>query len=231
MALHFRPMLTVFSALAFAALISLGVWQLHRLEWKEGLIAKTEARTHAEPIAFDEATNRISDGEDLEYQPVRISGEFRYDLEAKVFGVFDGVAGAYLFTPLVHHGRIVYVNRGFAPQDALESGDVGRPQGEVEITGLLRYPERPKPPASWFQPKGQSADGLWFIRDPLQLGARNSLDPVPYYVDSFASSGAKWPKGGTTQIDFPNNHFQYALTWFGLAAALLGVWLAYTFQS
>ncbi|MFQ5561946.1 MAG: SURF1 family protein [Parvularculaceae bacterium] len=230
MTFRFRPLLTAFVAAGLAGLVALGVWQLHRLEWKQALIARIEARVHAEPIAFDDALSRIAAGEDMEYQPVQISGRFQPDLQERIFGIYDGAAGAYVFTPLVSDDHVIYVNRGFAPERVFKEGAVSEPSGRVEATGLLRYPESPSPPASWFRPKGQTASGLWFVRDPLRLGAQAGIAPSSYYIDSFATVGPEWPKGGTTRLDFRNNHFQYALTWFGLAAALLGIYVVFSFE-
>jgi len=230
---QFRPVLTVFSLAGLGVLISLGVWQLKRLEWKEGLIAKIEARTEAPPIAFEEARARAEAGEDMEYTPVKLTGRWRQNSEAMVFGSYEGMAGIYLFAPVQSVGAndLVYVNLGYLPQsmgDWPAHAPLYLTPGQTEIVGLFRYTEEATPPASWFQSTDQSPDGLWFVRDPLRFAEVAEIETSPYYIDSFAREGAKWPKGGTTRLDFRNNHLDYALTWFGLGAALCGVWLAFS---
>lgn len=224
---HFRPILTVFSALALAALIALGTWQLKRLEWKRDLIAKVEARVEADPIPFEEALARAEAGEDMEYTPVKISGAWRERGHASVFGSYEGAPGVYAFAPLnIEGGGVIFVNRGFAPQAANEVVPAGA--GENNVAGLLRYRESLSPPASWFRPQQKSVDGLWFVRDPLAFAADAGVDALPYYIDQFAVPGREWPKGGTTRLDFSNRHLGYALTWFGLALTLIGVSAAFS---
>ena len=213
-------------------LISLGGWQLKRLQWKLSLIEKVEQRLGATPVAFEEAVRRAAAGEDMEYAPVRVVGSVREAARARVFGSYEAAPGYYYFAPLTGPGgRDVYVNFGFVLQSI---GDVplldeGRDAaGPLEITGLFRGVEKPSPPASWFQPVEQSVDGLWFIRDPVRFAQSSGIATRPYYIDSFAMEGREWPKGGTTRLDFNNRHLEYALTWFGLAATLIGVWLVFS---
>lgn len=239
MSFRFRPVLTVFVAAAFAGLVALGLWQLERREWKLDLIEKSEARIAAEPIDFDEAVARARVGEDMEYQPVIVAGVYAHDLEAPVFGTLDGKPGAYIFTPLdapdtqTGGRRFIYVNRGFVPQKLLapETRPEGEVRGDVKVRGLFRYAERRSGFAKLLGADDQPDQNLWFLRSPQKLAARHNIDTVPYYVDS---SGAEnlgaWPRGGTTQLDFFNRHLEYALTWFALAGALLGVYAAFSLK-
>jgi len=101
----------------------------------------------------------------------------------------------------------------------------------VRVEGLLRYAERRRGFEKWLAPVDQPEDNLYFVRDPAVLAERRQIDASRYYVDSFGrESAAPWPKGGLTRVDLPNRHFEYALTWFGLAAALLAVFIAYSFK-
>lgn len=232
MKFRLRPGLAAATAIGLAILCSLGAWQLKRLAWKNDLIARTEARLAAAPISFDEALARAAAGETMDYQPVFLEGTYAHDLEAGVFGTYDGAPGVYVFTPLrVGDGApaYVYVNRGFFPQrlrEAAARAD-GSPAGNLRVEGLFRSAERKRGLEQWLAPKDQPQDNLYFVRDPRILAAAWRIAVPPYYVDSFGrEQAAAWPKGGVTRITFPNRHFEYALTWFGLAAALLGVFIA-----
>ena len=231
---HFRPVLTLFCLAAIACLCALGVWQLDRLAWKKALIEQVESRLGQPAISFEEAVRRAKAGERMEYAPVTVMGVVRADQAATVFGTYEAAPGGYIFVPVsTASGGIVYVNQGFVTQGVLKDGVPADGSGEEEtetITGLFRYREQPAPPASWFQTQGKSADGLWFIRDPLAFAEHENLSASPYYVDQFAVNGREWPKGGTTRVEFSNRHFEYALTWFGLAATLAGVWLVFSLQ-
>jgi surfeit locus 1 family protein len=228
-ALRFRPVLTLCAALAMGVLVALGAWQLHRLEWKRELIAQVEARVNAAPVPFVDAVRLAEAGEAMEYAPVTLDGQLRSDKNARVFGTFEGAVGAYEFVPIeTESGARIYVNLGFTPQAHLNNIETA--SKTETITGLFRYPEKPAPPASWFQSVKKSVDGLWFVRDPVAFAREAGIDAPAYYIDRFAVEGRDWPKGGTTRLDFNNRHLEYALTWFGLAATLAGVWLAFSLQ-
>ncbi|WP_425410801.1 SURF1 family protein [Hyphococcus sp.] len=226
---QFRPVLTMCVMLALGLLVSLGIWQLQRLEWKRDLISKVDARISAEPIPFSEAERRANSGEDMRYTPVSLAGVLDFDNTAIVFGANDGRVGAFYFTPLkIAECEFIYVNRGFAPQ-SINPAPVAESSGP-SVTGLFRYAERLAPPASWFRSREQSGDGLWFVRDPTLFAEKAGIATAAYYIDQFAVPERQWPQGGTTRIDFSNRHFEYALTWFGLGVALIGVWCAFSLQ-
>jgi surfeit locus 1 family protein len=239
MSFRLRPGLTLATALALAILSSLGVWQLQRLEWKRGLVAQMTERLSADPVPFDNAIIREAAGENMEYQPVFLDGAYAHDLETGVFGTYEGAPGVYVFTPLdaadpaTGGRRFIYVNRGFAPQEfrdpATRAG--GEVAGEIRIEGLFRHAERRRGFEKWLAPEDQPQDNLYFIRDPKILAARHSIETPDFYIDSFGRENrGPWPKGGLTRVDLPNRHFEYALTWFGLAAALLGVFAAFSLK-
>jgi len=224
---QFRPVLTVFVLASLAILVSLGTWQLKRLQWKEALIASVDARVHSEPIPFGEALARAEAGENMEYQPVTLEGAFLPEGDAKVFGSYDGAPGAYVFMPVdAGLSKLVYVNEGFAPQGMADAEDTA----PRTIVGLFRSTERPSPPASWVLPQGRSDDGLWFIRSPQEFAAAVDRDAFAFYIDEGPVAGREWPKGGTTRLEFSNRHLEYALTWYGLAAALIGVWIVFSLK-
>lgn len=228
MKFQFRPGLAVATLIAFAILGALGTWQLHRRAWKEALIASVEAREAAAPIAFDAAFARARAGEAMEYQPVYLDGAYDPAREAHVFGVRNGVAGYYVFTPLVRPGAPdVYINRGFLPDaERARAAQVG---GAVRVSGILRAPQRLTAIENLVAAKDQPQDNLYFARDPARF--RGAADFAPYYIESDGrENGAAEPQPALSRADFPNRHLEYALTWFGLAAALVGVYLAYSFK-
>lgn len=225
----------VATLIAFAVLVSLGTWQLQRKAWKDGIIARIEARAHGEPGALaPEASWPQWRAEDDEFRRVAMTGRFLADKEAPVHGLMSGQRGAplqgyYLFTPLERpDGSIVIVNRGFVPTelrdparrpDGPASG--GPAPGEVTVTGLVRAPER----RTWFVPENDPSRNEWFVRDVAEIARARGLERVaPFIVDADAAPNpGGWPKGGQTLLALPNAHLQYALTWFGLALTLVGV--------
>jgi surfeit locus 1 family protein len=237
--------LLVPAILAFAVLIALGIWQIERKAWKEGLIASLTERLATPPIALPAATawpqlDRSSD----EYRHVKFSAAFDNGREALVFAaasafrpdVADLGPGFWVFTPArLVDGGIVIVNRGFLPdgrQDA-KSRAAGELSGSVDIMGALRWPDA----RHWFTPNDDPAHNLWFTGDPVSIAAAKGIgqggDAVaPFYVEQETPvPPGGLPLPGKLVVDLPDNHLQYALTWFGLAAVLAGVFISWAVSS
>ncbi|MGI9401627.1 MAG: SURF1 family protein [Rhizobiaceae bacterium] len=211
-----------------AVLSALGFWQVQRLHWKESLISQVEARRLSEPLSLAQMEERWAKTGDVDYWPVKFQGIFDHSAEQYFYTTHKGKVGWNVYTPVdLDHGRKIFVNRGFVP-DALRSpesrGD-GQLSGKQEITGLARNPLAEKP--NRFIPDNDLAENIYYwksLDEMMQSAGLEADDLVPFFVDAGDSpvSGG-WPLGGTTLISFSNNHLQYAVTWFGLALALLGV--------
>jgi surfeit locus 1 family protein len=213
-----------------AMLIALGNWQMRRLAWKEGLIAAIAERTHAAPVSPADAEHR---GEDIQYFRVKARGKLLNDKELHfyAFDEKDGV-GWHVLTPLqLADGAVVFVNRGFVPDELKDAAKrkAGEPAGEVEIVGLVRKPET----AGSFTPANDVAKNVWYRRDlPGMSAAVLGTDRarlLPFVIDAELEprNPGGWPRGGVTRLELPNRHLEYALTWYGLAAALIGVFAAF----
>ncbi len=223
---------------ALAILTGLGTWQLQRMAWKEDLIAQIEARAYGEPGAIvPEADWPVWRADRDEYRKVRVTGTFLHQFEAPVYGLAPGerqgapIQGYYILTPLkLPSGGTVIVNRGFVPTDLKdpETRAQAQPQGEVTVTGLVRAPEI----RNTFTPADDPSKNTWFARDPQAIAAARKLERVaPFLVDADASPNpGGWPRGGQTPLTLPNNHLQYAVTWFGIALTLIGVFTAFAWR-
>jgi surfeit locus 1 family protein len=233
--------LLVPAIIAFAILVGLGAWQLQRKTWKEGLIAALTERLAVPPQALPPARTwpELEPASD-EYRRVSFTALFDNAKEALVFAsasafrpdVADSGPGYWVFTPArLADGSTVIVNRGFVP-DAKKDAK-SRPQGEVSgpvtLVGTLRWPDG----RHWFTPADDAAHNLWFVRDPAAIAAAKGLGSVaPFYVEQETPA----PPGGLPQpgkliVSLPDNHLQYALTWFGLAAVLAGVFISWAVTS
>ena len=228
MRVSFRPLpvLTIACAILFAALVALGAWQLQRLSWKLGLIAQVKNNMASAPLSLDEA---LAMGAGAEYHRVRLAGRFDNAEEAYVFGT--GVEGAPVFHVLVPfttvEGRIVLVDRGIVPRDLRDRSmrRTGLIEGRTVIVGVWRTPT----PAGSFTPAPNLAQRIWYSRDVAGIARADKVrlaTPVIVEADSTPNRGG-WPKGGQTEVNFRNEHLQYAITWFLLAAGLIAVYLAY----
>ena len=223
---------------ALAVLIGLGFWQLERLEWKEALIARVDARTAAPalPLPPESEWPTINAADD-EYRRVTVTGRFHHENEAHVYTIVSEKPGRYagpgywVMTPLeLASGDFVIVNRGFVPVDRKDPStrQEGQVDGPVTITGLLRMAEE----GGYFAPDNDPARDAWFRRDPAQIAqARGLARAANFTIDADATPNpGGLPQGGDTRVVFTNNHLQYAVTWFGLALALVGVFVAFARQ-
>ena len=226
--------------LALAAVcVFLGSWQMQRLAEKEALVAAVDARLTAPPIPVPPKESWASlPVEDLVYQPVELTGAYRYTQTMTVFtsladpkGRYSG-PGYWVMTPFqLQDGGTVFVNRGFVPQQYQETAALGDLHGEdpgiVTIVGLFRTPEA----AGMMTPEPDMSNRIEWVRDPARLArlADPALAPIaPFYVDLPAGPAGELPQAGETVVSFPNNHFGYALTWYGfaiVAVVMLGFWL------
>jgi surfeit locus 1 family protein len=226
------------AAMGLAVLTGLGFWQLERLAWKEDLIARVEARTKAPavPIPAEADWPSVSASRD-EYRHVSASGRFQHAREALVYTVLSEPKGRFLgqgywvLTPLeLANGAIVIVNRGFVPLERKDPATrrEGQIEGPVTVSGLVRMPEIP----NWFTPANEPVRGAWYRREPAEIAGHFSLVRVaPFMIDADATPiPGGLPQGGETRLVFPNTHLGYALTWFGLALALLGVFSVFARQ-
>lgn len=229
------PVLVVLPCLA--VLVGLGVWQLQRLAWKEALVATVEARVHQPPQPAPAEPDWPSVTYDAdEYRHVTASGRLQNDKEVQVYALVDtapdgsGGPGYWVLTPLVQpDGATIIVNRGFVPLDrkAPASRLAGQIDEQLTITGLLRMPEE----EGLFTPENDAAKDSWYTKDPDAIAAaKGILRVAPFIIDADATPNpGGLPVGGLTRVTFPNRHLEYALTWFGLAATLLGVFAAFAF--
>ncbi|MFP5075896.1 SURF1 family protein [Rhizobium sp. YIM 134829] len=226
---------------ALALLVSLGTWQLQRLHWKEGLIAAIAERRSAPPASVDEIASHAGEGAGegegsaIDFRAVTVSGTFRHAGERHFFATYQGRTGFYVYTPLaLDDGRLVFVNRGFVPYEQKEPATRpgSQPDGAVTITGLARARLDAKP--SWVVPENDLSKNIFYWKDLAAMTTSDGLDPgrvLPFFIDADATPNPSGlPIGGVTQFDLPNNHLQYALTWYGLAAALLAVSALFLFR-
>lgn len=228
----FPWLLTVLAVVAMAVLLSLGTWQVQRLAWKEALVATIDARVAAPPKPLSEIEASNAAGDDIDYQPVEASGEFVHADEQFYFATHDGQSGWFVYTPLaLGGGRFVFVNRGFVPYDRKDQATrlPGQIAGKVAVQGLARVAPTEKP--SSILPDNDPAKNVYYWKDLHAMEAQAGLAPasvLPFFIDAGpAANPGGLPVGGVTIVSLPNNHLQYAVTWYGLAAALAGVFAAW----
>lgn len=219
----------VLALAGLAVLLSLGVWQWERKAWKEALIEQIASRSTGAPVSIDAVIAEQQRSGDIEYRRVSVAGRFRHDLERYFFAAAPGQPGWHVVTPLVlADGRIVWVNRGFVPDTLKEPQRraVGQVPGVVTVVGLVRTTV----PPDTFTPANDPARNMWYRRDVAALDRSAGVESLPFLIEADATPvPGGWPKGGITRVFLSNRHLEYALTWWGLAATLVGVFSAFAY--
>jgi surfeit locus 1 family protein len=218
-----------------AVLLSLGAWQLQRRFEKLALIATLEERLAAAPVPLPPQARweGLSPDRD-EFRRVTLTGVFDLRDQAQVFASGSPLrkdvsgTGAWMFAPLKSAaGDTVVVNRGFVAQG--QDATPSYASDPVTLTGYLRFPEAP----GWLTPHADRSKRLWFVRDHLAMAqALAWAEPTrvaPFYVDLESPAPPSGiPKPGPLVVSLKNDHLQYGITWFLLAAAVsiaFGFWL------
>ncbi|NJR13605.1 MAG: SURF1 family protein [Phyllobacteriaceae bacterium] len=231
-------LLLIFSAAAFCVLIALGTWQWQRMIWKEGLLATIEQRLAEPPVPFDAIVALNDSGQPIEYRPVSVSGRLLNEHEQFVLSTYNGLSGWHVYTPLEvagMDGAVVFVNRGFVPYDMREPAKraEGQMDSLINIEGLARQAPGQKP--SSIVPDNDPANRTYYWKDLSAMTTAAGLDEgevLPLFIDKTSKlPDGLLPVANVTQVDLPNNHLQYLITWYGLALALAGVVVAYVIKA
>jgi surfeit locus 1 family protein len=225
----------LFTLIGVTFLVGLGVWQLERKAWKEALIDAIARRMNEAPLPLPPPDRWAGlDAARDEFTRVTFKAAFENEREALVFAGASAFRpdvsgiGYWVFTPAqLADGARVVVNCGFVPEANKDPATraAGLISAPVEIVGVLRWPEH----AGLFTPAGEPARNLWFARDQLAIATAKGWGNVaPFYVEQEAPAPpGGLPAPGKLTIALPNNHLQYALTWFALAVVLVAVFVAF----
>jgi surfeit locus 1 family protein len=204
--------------------LTLGTWQVQRLFWKLDLIARVDARIHAQPVPAPGPADwpTITAATD-EYRRVTATGTLLNDQEVFVQAVTERGAGFWVVAPLETADRgTILINRGFVPPDRRDpaSRAEGQLPGTVTVTGLLRMTE----PDGGFLRENDPAGNRWYSRDVAAIAASKGLtQAAPYFIDADATANpGGLPVGGLTVVRFRNSHAVYAFTWYTLALMSIG---------
>ncbi|UWQ05426.1 SURF1 family protein [Aliiroseovarius crassostreae] len=194
------------SLTVLAVFLSLGTWQLQRLQWKEALIAEIDAKIGADPTDLPKTVDPDQD----KYLPVLVSGAFDAGGVFVLGSTRDFGAGHRVISAFaMPDGRRVLVDRGFVPVR------VGRPDLEASapmtLTGNLHWPQE----RDSYTPEDDLAGNTWFARDVEKLAQHLGTDPV-LIVAREQTDPVIIPMP-VTAAGIPNRHLEYVGTWFLLA--------------
>ena len=202
----------LFGLIGCAILVSLGMWQVNRLAWKEAMLSAIDARVTAAPVALPENFDREVD----RFLPVQATGTFGEDRIRVLVSQKKVGPGYRIISPFVVGGRTIMVDRGFISiADELPVP----PAGMVTVTGNLHWPEE----VDSFTPEPDKKSDIWFARDVDRMAAELGAEPVLLILRDASPSTPEIAPLPVSRAGIPNDHLTYAITWFSLAVIWFGM--------
>jgi surfeit locus 1 family protein len=205
-------------------LLGLGTWQVRRLFWKEGMLAQIDRAEAADPVPLSPAPSPFT--------KVSVTGIFLPG-ETALYGadvrtIPSGPAmGARLIEPMREaNGDVILVDRGWVPLS--RPGPIDQPEGLVTVAGYLRFGDS----VHWFSARDDPAARRFYTLDPKAIGDAIGQPEVRPFVLVALGSGPdatpnRWPDPARHLPRPPNSHLSYAITWYGLAMALLAIFVVW----
>lgn len=212
---------SVMTGIMLIGLIGLGTWQVQRLHWKTEILAQIARAENAPPVPLT--------AQPMPYAKVMAEGRLRGDL-AILYGaeVRETPAGpkmgARLIVPLERDGMpVLLVDRGWVPLAPTKPLDL--PDGPVSVTGFMHPPEF----AGWFSAADNIAERHFYTLNPAAIAEALRLPAAePFVLVVLGPAPASlWPEPAHHLPQPPNNHLAYVVTWYGLAVALLAIFVVY----
>jgi len=197
-----------------AILVSLGIWQLQRLDWKTAILAEIDARIAAEPVALPDQP----DPEQDKYLPVTTVGQFKGPALHVLGSTAAEGAGYRIIQGFETGGRMVMVDRGFV--DILNK-DASLPIGPMTLVGNLHWPEE----TDSYTPQPDLTKNIWFARDVATMSQALATQPIMIVARDASETSPILTQMPVTSSGIPNDHLSYAITWFSLALVWLGMTL------
>jgi surfeit locus 1 family protein len=214
----------LWTGLGIGVLLALGIWQLFRLAEKEQQLAEIAERAKAPPISLSEVLARRDRGSDIEFEAVKIRGAFDHAYERHKLATFEGSPGWQIITPFkTDEGIVVLVDRGVVPADLKDAAKRNENPAPVELSAVVRAHGQER---GFFDPDNDADGNLWHWWDvPAMLSSvaiATDLQVAPFILQALPGSDPnRFPRPAPPEVQFTNNHLQYALTWFAFAATLL----------
>jgi surfeit locus 1 family protein len=206
---------------ATAILLSLGQWQVDRLVWKQSILEEIDGKISGLPQYLP------SDVKETEhkYLPVQISGKIKGSfIKVMASQKFIG-AGYRIVTPFeLQKGNIILVDLGFIRHEFASKISLS---GDLNITGNLHWPNE----VDFFTPDPDQKNNVWFARDVNKLSKELTTEPILVVAKSFSPSIVHLDPLPINTKNIPNNHKQYAITWFALAFIWLGMGLFFIYRT
>ena len=215
MSIHKLTKFLIFNSLAIIILLSLGTWQLERLRWKSDLIASMNKNISLPPVEVNSII--ISNIKSYSYRRLKLNGYFLYDKNITIYSkVVNGKVGRHLVTPFKTEFGNILINRGFVPEDYKVKSSKNTKNKNIFINGMVKFQQE----INYFTPTNSILNNEWYYINIEEISTYFNLNLNSFYVIEENNPNVRYPLGSQYNINIPNDHLQYAITWFSLALAL-----------
>jgi surfeit locus 1 family protein len=220
------PVTWIAITLTVLALLSLGTWQIGRMQWKEALIADIEQANITNPR--EGWPSNPEEAAALGWRRVQVEGHFLHNHEFHVAArYYRSQLGYHILTPFqLEDGRVLVLNRGWVPLEKKEPAT--RAEGQEEGPLSLIVQVRTDNDRNFFTPDADASKNIWFWRDipRMQNASGLKLEPVTADVLHAAPPGG-YPIASDGEVKLRNDHLGYVITWFSLALAAVVIFTLY----
>ena len=205
----------IFNSLAIIILLSLGTWQLERLRWKSDLLESMKENISLPPVVVNSSI--ISNIKNYNYRRFKLDGYFLYDKNITIYSkVVGGKVGRHLITPFKTKFGYILINRGFVPENyKIEASEIKQDKN-TSINGIVKFQQK----INYFTPSNSTIKNQWYYINIEEISTYFKLDLNNFYIIEENNPNERYPLGSQYNINIPNDHLQYAITWFSLALAL-----------
>ena len=203
----------LFGLVGAAILVSLGVWQLQRMQWKNAMLAKIDRVIAADPVPLPDQPDKAAH----QFLPVDVQGLITADEIHVLASTKDTGPGYRIISAFeTDGGRRIMLDRGFV---AIPAKDAPRPAIRARIIGNLLWPDE----AGGSIPEPDTTKNIWFARDVAGMAAKLGTEPVLLVQRLSSEETPVTTPFPVTSTGIPNRHLEYVVTWFGLALVWLGM--------
>ena len=203
----------LFNIIGLLILVSLGTWQLERLQWKNKYINEIKKQMSLPVIQIN--SNNFIKLNNLRHRKINISGNYLYDKKITIHSkVYNKIVGKHLLVPFKTEFGYIIVNRGFVPNNDIIN--IEENTKIITISGIINFVNK----KSYFIPNNDLENNDWYYINIDDLKKYSNLDLFNFYLIEENNPLEHVPIGSQYSLDIPNDHLQYAFTWFSLAFAL-----------
>ena len=205
----------IFSSLAMIILLSLGTWQLERLRWKSHIISTMNKHISLSPKEINASV--INDIKNYNYRRIKLEGTYIYNKNITIYSkVLNGKVGRHLIIPFKTKFGYILINKGFIPKDYNIDVAFAEKAKNISINGIVKFQQK----INYFTPKNNLITNEWYYINLDEISKFLNIPLMDFYLIEEDNPKERYPVGSQYNLKVPNDHLQYAITWFSLAIAL-----------